>query len=155
MTGYKMNFATKTITITKAFAVNAAKPNTAEANLLRHLNTLVPDLKVAYKTHYSNGSHPNKGLTYRRMKEYINYHENATEIMQAYTTIRDIAKLQNNPHNYVCRWFRKQFPNYTDIPVLNNGLIAAVPVITATKEETVRSIGDVKGDPVEISREAA
>ena len=155
MTGYKMNFATKTLTITKAFAFKAAQPNTEEANLLSHLNSIVPNLKIANKTHYSSGSHPNKGLTYKKMKDYINYHENADELMQAYTTIKDIARLQKSPHGYVCRWFKKQFPDYKEIPIVIDGKIPAVPVLTATKEERVKSITNMTCASVEMSGEAA
>lgn len=69
------------------------------------------------------------------MKDYINFHENAQALMQAYTTIQSIARVQNNPHNYVCRWFRKQFPDYRDVPVVINGKIPAVPLIGVPTEE--------------------
>ena len=41
-----MNFATKTITITKAFAAMAMKPNSEEANLLTHLRAICPEVST-------------------------------------------------------------------------------------------------------------
>lgn len=129
MTGYKMNFATKTLTITKAFAEMAMKPNTVEANLLAQMNSLFPDLKISYKTH-AGRPHPYKGLTNKRMESYIKLHENADELMETYEAVRRIAETQMNPHNFVCKWFLKQFPNYKDLPKLKDGKIVAIVVVT-------------------------
>lgn len=111
MTGYKMNFATKTLTITKAFEAKAMFPNSDEANLILNMRNLFPDLKIAHKTHYSNKPHPYKGLSYSKMEKYINCHENAPELMVSFKGVKEIAKAQNSPHNYVCKWFLTQFPN--------------------------------------------
>ena len=129
MSNYKMNFATKTLTITKAFAEMAMRPNTAEANLLAQMNTLLPDLKISYKTHIGK-PHPYKGLTNKRMESYIKLHENADELMETFEAVKAIAETQMNPHNFVCKWFLKQFPDYKELPKLKNGKIVAVVVIT-------------------------
>ena len=134
MTGYKMNFATKTLTITKAFAAKAMLPNTQEANIILNMRTLIPDLKISYKTHAGSRPHPFKGLSFRKMEDYIRCCENESELMTVYRGIREIAMVQPNPHNYVCRWFMRQFPDYKEIPTLNNGRIAAVKPITLEKE---------------------
>ena len=130
MTGYKMNFATKTLTITKAFAAKAMLPNTEEANLILNLKSMLPDMKISYRTHSGYRPHPFKGLTYYRMERYIECHTNAAELLNAYMTVKEIASIQPNPHNYVCRWFLLQFPDYKEIPKLDGGLIAAVDLIT-------------------------
>ena len=135
MTGYKMNFATKTMTITKAFAAMAMKPNTAEANLLSQMKSLFPDLKITYRTHYNSKPHPYKGLTNRRMETYISLHENADELMDTFETVKKIAEAQMNPHNFVCKWFLCQFPEYREIPKLRNGKIVEVAVITLPEAE--------------------
>ena len=90
MSNYKMNFATKTLTITKAFAEMAMRPNTAEANLLAQMNTLLPDLKISYKTHIGK-PHPYKGLTNKRMESYIKLHENADELMETFEAVKAIV----------------------------------------------------------------
>lgn len=130
MTDYKMNFATKTLTITKAFAEMAMKPNTAEANILIHMKSLFPDLKISYKTHYCGKPHPYKGLTQKRMESYIKLHENAKELMEAFEVVKKIGTTQLSPHDFVCKWFLQQFPNYKELPKLRNDKIVAVEVIT-------------------------
>lgn len=139
MTGYKMNFATKTLTITKAFAALAMRPNTAEANLLAQMTTLIPDLKISYRTH-SGAPHPYRGLTNKRMETYIKEHENADELMVAFKAVKKIAEAQANPHNFVCKWFLRQFPDYREIPKIDkDGKIVAIAVITLpeAEEETI------------------
>lgn len=133
MTGYKMNFATKTLTITKAFAAMAMKENTAEANLMKHMKELVPDLKVSYKTHYCRTPHPYKGLTSHKIERYISLFENASELMETYEVIRSIAETQPNPHNFVCKWFLTQFPDYREIPKIREGKIIATTAITISE----------------------
>jgi len=137
MTGYKMNFATKTLTITKAFGEKASLPNTEEANIIQNMRNLLPDLKIAYKTQYRSKPHPYKGLSYSRMEKYINCHENANELLVAFKGIKEVAKAQSYPHNYVCKWFLTQFPDYKEIPTLHNDKIAAVEVVTLTKDRTI------------------
>lgn len=135
MTGYKMNFATKTLTITRAFAEMAMRPNTAEANFIAQMRSLIPDLKISYRTHCGK-PHPYKGLTNKRMETYISLYENADELMEIFETVKKIGETQLNPRNYVCKWFLQQFPDYKEIPKLRNGKIVAAVIITLpeTKE---------------------
>ena len=137
MNNYKMNFATKTLTITKAFAAMAMKPNTDEANILSQMKALFPDLKISYKTHYSTAKHPYKGLTYNKMERYIRFHENADELLLAYNTVKEIGTTQTNAHNYVCKWFLQQFPNYKELPALRDGKIIAVALIAIPEAEEI------------------
>ena len=134
MTGYKMNFATKTLTITKAFAAKAILPNTEEANLILNLRSMLPDMKISYKTHSGNRPNPYKGLTYHNMEMYINCHANAKELNATFLKIREISAIQPSPHNYVCRWFLLQFPNYKEIPKLDGDKIAAIKATTIPDE---------------------
>ncbi len=71
---YKMNFATKTLTITKAFAEEALNPESAEAQIIANCRAACPDLRIAYRTHKSSKtSNPAKGMTYDRITVIINY----------------------------------------------------------------------------------
>ncbi len=124
MQTYKMNFATKTITISKAFAAMAVKPNSEEANLLTHLRTICPDLQIAYKTCNSKKT-PFKGLTYNKMERYILLCENANEKLLDFIKVKELARTQSNPHNFVCKWFLQQYPEYIKMPALKEGKIVS------------------------------
>lgn len=139
MSNYKMNFATKTLTITRAFAAMAMQPNTDEANTLTHLKSLFPDLKIAYKTCNTTGSHPFKGMTYNKMERYIRLHENANNLLIAFSTVKEIGRTQPNAHNYVCKWFLEQFPDYREMPTLKDGKIAAVKLIDYPEAEEIEN----------------
>ena len=135
MQTYKMNFATKTITITKAFAAMAMKPNSEEANLLTHLRAICPDLQIAYKT-CSSKKHPFKGLTYNKMERYILLCENPNEKLLEFIKVKELARTQSNPHNFVCKWFLQQYPEYKEMPTLKDGKIvpSSATEPTETKE---------------------
>ena len=69
MEKYKMNFATKTLTITKKFAEAALNSDSAEAQIIANCRAACPDLQIAYRTHKSSKtSNPAKGMTYDRME---------------------------------------------------------------------------------------
>ena len=82
MENYKIDFTTKTLTITKAFSDQAEKPNTKEYKLLTKFLNDFPDLKIVRKTHktpknYTSKSgektkcNPYKNLTYKNMELFI------------------------------------------------------------------------------------
>ena len=126
MTGYKMNFATKTLTITKAFAAKAMQPESDEARIMLHMKTLCPDLHVFYKENHSARKHPYKGLTYDRMERYIRLHKNADELIIAFSAVKELGRAQTNAHNYVAHWFLETFPDYYETPLLQDGKLPTV-----------------------------
>ena len=126
MKNYKMNFATRTLTITKEFAAGAMIPNSDEAMLLEHFQKIMPDLKVKYLTHKPSAT-PNrsKGLTYKKMENYINLYENSEELLERFRIVKALSKIQTNPYLYVFNWFVNQFPNYKEMPDFSNGKLYA------------------------------
>lgn len=121
---YKMNFATRTLTITKDFEKKAMIPNSEESTLLLHLQSVCPNLKIAYKSSNSNNRNT-KGLTYAKMERYIRLHENVNELLIVFSTIKEIARTQNHAYNFVYNWFVTQFPDYGEIPEMRNGKLVA------------------------------
>lgn len=139
MAYYKMNFATKTITISKEFAQKAQDPNSEESNILLHLQSICPGLKIAYLTHCGGFRNPRKGLTFDKMERYIRLHDNAPELLYNFSVVKSIAELQANKYEYVYRWFMEQFPNYGNIPEIKNGklitnVIEYIPTLTVNEK---------------------
>lgn len=122
MKNYKMNFSTRILTITKDFAAGAMIPHSEEAMLLEHFQKIMPDLKVKYLTHKPSAT-PNrsKGLTYKKMENYINLYENSEELLERFRIVKALSQIQTNPYLYVFNWFVNQFPNYKEMPEFNNG----------------------------------
>lgn len=126
MKDYKMNFNTRTLTITKEFAKKAMIPGTEESEILKHLQSICPGLNISYKTRKpSITPNPRKGLTFAKMERYIRLHDNASELLVAFSTVKAIGDTLSNKYNYVYNWFMTQFPDYGDIPEIKNGKIVA------------------------------
>lgn len=129
MNTYKMDFASKTLTLTKAFSDACADPTSAEYKILTHFQRDFPDLKIVRKTHKtptkyknSNGeiTHCNqfKNLTYKNIERFICALPNSEELLKVYHFLRyDAGFLQTNAYKIVRKWFAEQFPKYHSNPL--------------------------------------
>lgn len=73
------------------------------------------------------------------MEKYIRLYENANELLLAFSTVKAIAEVQQNKYEFVYRWFVSQFPNYNELPELENGKLVAkvidfIPSATKTSD---------------------
>ena len=132
MENYKIDFTTKTLTITKAFADKSEDPANEEYELLKKFLNDFPDLKILRKTHktpkkYTTMSgektkcNPYKNLTYKNMERFIKAlpnGESKDKILEAYEYLRDIAGLiQTSAYKSVSDWFLTQFSEYRKNPL--------------------------------------
>ena len=129
MNTYKMDFASKTLTLTKAFSDACGDPTSAEYAILTHFQRDFPDLKIVRKTHKSPKSASQfKNLTYDNMERFMNAlpeSDSKVKVMEAYTFLRYGAGLiQANAYAAVRRWFVAQFPKYRSNPLfyINNNV---------------------------------
>jgi len=125
---YKINFTTNTITVSKSFALAASDPSKPEFETLSKLQSAYPGMRIVHKTHRSpSKGNAYKGLTYERMKGYINLHENADKLLDKYNAVKEIAATQKSPYKFIRNWFMKQFPDYGKLPnISSNGKILYV-----------------------------
>ncbi len=129
---YKMDFASKTLTLTKAFSDACADPTSAEYAILTHFQRDFPDLKIVRKTHKTPTKYHNangtttrcnqfKNLTYENMESFINAlpeSDSKVKVMEAYTFLRYGAGfVQTNAYRTVRDWFIAQFPMYRSNPL--------------------------------------
>ena len=122
MKEYKMNFATKTLTITKAFAEDALIANSEASKIIANCHALCPNLRIAYRTHKSSKtSNPTKGMTYDRMERYISAFADGAEALAEFEKVKEFSLSQSNRYKYVHDWFVKRFPNYKELPTIING----------------------------------
>ena len=119
---YKMNFATKTLTITKAFAEAALEPKSEASKVIANCRAACRDLQIAYRTHKSSKtSNPAKGMTYDRMERYISAFADGAEALAEFEKVKEFSLSQSNRYKYVHDWFVKRFPNYKELPTIING----------------------------------
>ena len=139
VTGYRINFAANTITITADFAKAAAKDtNSAEYKLLKQILTDYPNMETVSMTHRAPKTcNPSKGLTYVNMERYMSVYRNAAELITQFENVKELAAAQTNSYNYVKTWFVAQFPNYKQLPdfTLINKPVKVIPA-PPIKEET-------------------
>ena len=136
MNGYKFDFTKKTFTMTKAFEKELNAGNEEAESILNHYLEMFPTMRIVRKTHASpKKSRDDKGLTYARMERYIKLHDNASELMETFEKVKEIAATQKNAYLYTKTWFFQQFPDYGKLPVVKEGKIMVLPVPAPAVEE--------------------
>lgn len=132
MENYKIDFTTKTLTITKAFADKSEDPANEEYELLTKFQKDFPDLKIVRRTHktpknYTSKSgektkcNPHKNLTYKNMELFMNAlpdNESKKEVIKAYEFLRfKTGSIQTSTYKSVSDWFLTQFSEYRNNPL--------------------------------------
>ncbi|MDD4510008.1 MAG: hypothetical protein PHY23_03740 [Oscillospiraceae bacterium] len=129
MKNYTFDFGSKTLTITKEFAENAIDPTSNEYAIMTRFQHDFPDMRISRKTHRSpKKANSAKGLTYAHMERYIKVYENASELLEVFQKIKELAASQTNGYLYVKNWFVQQFPSYKEIPAFKNGKLYVLPI---------------------------
>ena len=113
---YRMDFTTNTLTITKDFEQKALNPESYEYKLLLRLRADFKNLRVAKKAPPKRRKKPKAGLTYDKMVKFLSCQANSTILLNEFTEIREYAKAQSNPYQFVKEWFLREFPYYDAIP---------------------------------------
>ena len=137
---YKMDFASKTLTLTKAFSNACADPTSKEYAILTHFQRDFPDLKIVRKTHKSaKSANQFKNLTYENMERFMNAlpeSNSKVKVMEAYTFLRYGAGfVQANAYKTVRDWFIAQFPKFRSNPLFYISNEVKVIDLTAFAEQ--------------------
>lgn len=161
MNAYKIDFAAKTLTITKAFADAAADPTSTEYAIIRQFQKDIEGLKIVRKTHktptkYHNASGETtrcnqfKNLTYDNMERFMNAlpeSDDKVKMMETYAFIRyDAGLIQPSAYAAVRSWFVAQFPKYRKDPIfyLTNAvepITEIAPFVAAAEAAKAKSEG--------------
>lgn len=129
MNGYKINFATNTITMNYKFAAATEQYGTNEYNLIKGILADFPTMKRIVKAGREiTTPRPYKRLTYANMGKYISAFANSDELLEIFETVKTLSAPLKSPYKYVRTWFELQFPEYKNIPDLKNGVLVAFPI---------------------------
>ena len=91
--GYKIDFVSKTITVTKAFMKKAETYNSTAYQTLMTLRAELPDMRiVAPKTNRKGKKRDN--LTYANMITFINCQNNAEILLKEFEKVKELASGQ-------------------------------------------------------------
>lgn len=114
--GYKIDFASKTITVTKAFMKQAETYDSEAYNTLMILKADLPDMRIVAPKPNRKGK-KRDNLTYANMITFINCQNNAEILLKEFEQVKAIASGQGgNAYQNVKKWFLATFPNYKEIP---------------------------------------
>lgn len=112
--GYKIDYTTNTITVTKKFMEDAGIIGTPAFITMKELRQMGMTITVK-----ETAPRKNNKITYAQMVQYISCVENSTLYMAQFNAIREEAKSKNNPYNRVLEWFNQTFPCFYDMPEFN------------------------------------
>ena len=112
---YKIDFASKTITMTAEFEKAMSDPNSSAYQTIRTHRTPV---RYVSKQGDVSACNPYKNLTYEKMEEFISALPNSTEYRRQYDFLKTYASgIQTNGYSIVRSWFIAQFPLYRKEPL--------------------------------------
>ena len=126
--GYKLDFATNTLTINYKFHKALSDYGSPEYNRYHAIMTDFPNLTVVVKAGREiTTTRPTKRLTYPNMETYMSSFENADALLNRFTIVQERSKALASPYKYVRDWFQAQFPEYKDSTIFEESK-PAVPL---------------------------
>ena len=132
--GYKINWITNTIVMTKKFAAEANQYGTEAYNMMMDIRG--KGFNIVIKESTPRKACPTR-LTFKQMETLLSCMDYADERLAQLHIVMDAGKGQKNQYEYVRRWFLKNYPRFYETPVLNsnNHLVAPrVELIPETAE---------------------
>lgn len=101
-----VEFAIRTIIVTKTFLKKASTPFTEEYRMLTKLMEQHPDFRIEVKR-----SSPRRRFmpSYSTMLNFIQWQDNAEELMVEFDSIRHVSQMERNPYMVVRNWFVEKF----------------------------------------------
>ena len=126
---YKIDFATNTVKITKAFEKQAQAFGSEAYNTLMGFRTagfsIVKPAPVKHKARPSC----------KEMRHYLNRCEDSEVLVAEYDQIVDLYKSAKGGYSKVYAWFHKKCPNYDETPEWNReGKVIRIPAGHAANE---------------------
>ena len=110
----KVNYAERTIIVSRPFAIRAANPKSSEYHQLTDVQTAYPEYDIVIRTIKQPQIDRHKGLTYSYMEYYITTHENAEARMAEYNEIRLRADCHDMKYGNIKKWFLSAYPKIDD-----------------------------------------
>ena len=131
---YRIDWQTNTFTMTKKFAAEANHYGTEAYNMLMDARAKGFNLVVS-KEKKPRKACPTR-ITFKQMEIILSCMDYADERLEQLHTVMDAGKGQKNQYEYVRRWFLKNYPNFAEIPAMNESCCIVAPRVALLPEET-------------------
>ena len=126
--GYKILFGENTVIMNHKFAAAAAKYGTKQNRIVRNIRHDFPGMtEIIVSGRECESAKANTRLTYENMEKHIQAYDNADELLEVFKTVQSLSQACASPYKYVSDWFKMQFPNYKQAPVLKDGELTVLP----------------------------
>ena len=114
--GYKIEYATKVIIITRKFAKAAGVLGSPEFKIMQQLRAEFPDFDFQYKTIEKNDSkNTYKNLTVDEMKKYLATREDSKVTLSEFEKVRKLTENKQGKYALIKKWFLGRYKNdYND-----------------------------------------
>ena len=113
--GYKLDFISNTIVITKKFAKEASELNSPAYKMMMELRSLDLPITVSRQKKHKNKSK----ITYAMMKKHINCLSEKEAYLAEFEAVKEAACAEKNAYLYVLNWYEATFPNHENVPQFN------------------------------------
>ena len=124
---YEIDQLTKTVIITKKFLEEASQIDSQEFELYQKFKAMNLKIIVKSRSTSKKSNSPLRPLNkpveekkalvpFAKMAHYISLLDDADEMMDEFDLVRELAKSEEHPRQYVNAWFREQFPRYEAVP---------------------------------------
>ena len=131
--GYKINYKTNTVTMTKKFAAEAGEYGTEAYHMLMDVRS--KGFNIIVRESKPRKACPTR-ITFKQMEIILSCMEYADERLEQLHTVMDAGKGQKNQYEYVRRWFLANYPHFAEIPVLSTSCHVVAPRVEMVSEET-------------------
>lgn len=112
--GYRPDFNTQTIILTKKFAKTASIVGSKDYTTLCRIRQDYPDYKVIVReiAKKEGKANPNRNLTFKNMRNHIiNIHGENSEEVKEFNHTMECSKIQTGRYAYVKKWFLSKYPD--------------------------------------------
>ena len=167
--GYKVDFTSKTLTMTKAFEEKAQNPESKEFAILMNLQNSIPGLTVIRKTHATPSKYRTKdgetfncnqfkNLTYDNMESFIKRLPNNKELEKSFDFLKNCGSLPlTSRYTAVRKWFVAQFPEFRKNPLFylyNEVKVVKIAPFIQEAQERAEELEAKKAEEAEEAKRA-
>ena len=131
--GYKINYKTNTVTMTKKFAAEAGEYGTEAYHMLMDVRS--KGFNIIVREAKPRKACPTR-ITFKQMEIILSCMNYADERLEQLHTVMDAGKGQKNQYEYVRRWFLANYPHFAEIPVLSTSCHVVAPRVEVIPEGT-------------------
>ena len=113
--GYKLDFISNTIVITKKFANEASTLGSPAYQTMMELRALNLPITVGRQKKHKNKAK----ITYAMMEKHINCLAEKEAYLSEFEAVKEAACGEKNAYLYVLNWYEATFPNHEKVPQFN------------------------------------